>query len=188
MTVIDSKDTTYPWTVGTLPANTENMIDAATDTGDNAVNADAITNSEDKNAAQDAAKKVKFEEAVADKNEITETDKQRGLTALANENKVQVDSNGKIQGNTTVTIVKEVFLDIAVTDFKVQGLADKDVSVTMDITPKYNLIAPTDKDNRTDSNSVTLETKPLTVSEATKVSVTIPAFANKMVYINHDKK
>lgn len=185
MTVIDSKDTTYPWTVGTLPANTENKIDAATDTGDNAVNADAITNSEDKNAAQDAAKKVKFEEAVADKNEITETDKQRGLTALANENKVQVDSNGKIQGNTTVTIVKEVFLDIAVTDFKVQGLADKDVSVTMDITPKYNLIATTDKDNRTDANSVTLETKPLTVSEATKVSVTIPAFANKKVYIDH---
>lgn len=185
MTVIDSKDTTYPWTVGTLPANTENKIDAATDTGDNAVNADAITNSEDKNAAQDAAKKVKFEEAVADKNEITETDKQRGLTALANENKVQVDSNGKIQGNTTVTIVKEVFLDISVTDFKVQGLADKDVSVTMDITPKYNLIATTNKDNRTDANSVTLETKSLTVSEATKVSVTIPAFANKKVYIDH---
>lgn len=176
---------TYPWTVGTLPANTENKIDAATDTGDNAVNADAITNSDDKKAAQDAAKKVKFEEAVADKNEITETDKQRGLTALANEKKVQVDSNGKIQGNKTVTIVKEVFLDIAVTDFKVQGLADKDVSVTMDITPKYNLIATTDKDNRTAENSVTLETKPLTVSEATKISVTIPAFANKKVYIDH---
>lgn len=178
-------NTTYPWTVGTLPANTENKINAATDTGDNAVNADAITNSDDKKAAQDAAKKVKFEEAVADKNEITETDKQRGLTALANENKVQIDSDGKIQGNTTVTIVKEVFLDIAVTDFKVQGLADKDVSVTMDITPKYNLIATTNKDHRTDANSVTLETKPLTVSEATKVSVTIPAFANKKVYIDH---
>lgn len=175
----------YPYTVGTLPANTENKIDAATDTGNNAVNADAITNSEDRNAAQDAAEKVKFEEAVADENEITETDKQRGLTALANKKKVQVDSNGKIQGNTTVTIVKEVFLDIAVTDFKVQGLEDKDVSVTMDITPKYNLIATTDKDNRTAENSVTLETKPLTVSEATKVSVTIPAFANKKVYIDH---
>ena len=189
LAVIDNTDestkTEYPKTVGTLPANTENKIDAATDTGNNAVNADAITNSEDKNAAQDAAKKVKFEEAVADKNEITETDKQRGLTALANENKVQVDSNGKIQGNKTVTIVKEVFLDIAVTDFKVQGFEDKDVSVSMDITPKYNLIATTDKDNRTDENSVTLETKPLTVSEATKVSVTIPAFANKKVYIDH---
>ena len=107
------------------------------------------------------------------------------MTALANENKVQVDSNGKIQGNTTVTIVKEVFLDIAVTDFKVQGFEDKDVSVTMDITPKYNLIATTDKDHRTAENSVTLETKSLTVSEATKVSVTIPAFANKKVYIDH---
>lgn len=189
LTVVSNKsaetEATYPWTVGTLPANTENKIDAATDTGNNAVNADAITNSDDKKAAQDAAKKVKFEEAVADKNEITETDKQRGLTALANENKVQVGSDGKIQGNTTVTIVKEVFLDISVTDFKVQGLADKDVSVTMDITPKYNLIATTNKDNRTDANSVTLETKPLTVSEATKVSVTIPAFANKKVYIDH---
>lgn len=189
LTVVSNKsaetEATYPWTVGTLPANTENKIDAATDTGNNAVNADAITNSDDKKAAQDAAKKVKFEEAVADKNEITETDKQRGLTALANENKVQVGSDGKIQGNTTVTIVKEVFLDISVTDFKVQGLADKDVSVTMDITPKYNLIATTDKDNRTAENSVTLETKPLTVSEATKVSVTIPAFANKKVYIDH---
>lgn len=189
LTVVSNKsaetEATYPWTVGTLPANTENKIDAATDTGNNAVNADAITNSDDKKAAQDAAKKVKFEEAVADKNEITETDKQRGLTALANENKVQVGSDGKIQGNTTVTIVKEVFLDISVTDFKVQGLADKDVSVTMDITPKYNLIATTNKDNRTDANSVTLETKSLTVSEATKVSVTIPAFANKKVYIDH---
>ena len=189
LTVVNNNDeatkSTYPYIVGTLPANTENKIDAATDIGDNTVNVDAITNSEDKNAAQDAAEKVKFEEAVADKNEITETDKQRGLTALANENKVQVDSDGKIQGNTTVTIVKEVFFDITVTDFKVRGLADKDVSVTMDITPKYNLIATTDKDNRTDANSVTLETKPLTVSEATKVSVTIPAFANKKVYIDH---
>ncbi len=189
LTVVNNNDeatkSTYPYIVGTLPANTENKIDAATDIGDNTVNVDAITNSEDKNAAQDAAEKVKFEEAVADKNEITETDKQRGLTALANENKVQVDSDGKIQGNTTVTIVKEVFFDITVTDFKVRGPADKDVSVTMDITPKYNLIVTTDKDNRTDANSVTLETKPLTVSEATKVSVTIPAFANKKVYIDH---
>ena len=55
----------------------------------------------------------------------------------------------------------------------------------MDITPKYNLIATTNKDNRTDENSLTLETKPLTISEATKVSVTIPAFANKKVYIDH---
>ena len=60
----------------------------------------------------------------------------------------------------------------------------------MDITPKCNLIATTDKDNQTEKNSVTFSKGNLMkVTAKTNVTVTLPSvFANKLVYINHDNK
>ena len=60
----------------------------------------------------------------------------------------------------------------------------------MDITPKCNLIATTNKDNQTEENSVTFSKGNLMkVTAKTKVTVTLPSvFANKLVYINHDNK
>ncbi|MFR4414586.1 MAG: hypothetical protein ACLT4C_04605 [Butyricicoccus sp.] len=46
----------------------------------------------------------------------------------------------------------ETYLDVKATAYDT-----KNNTVSMDITPKYNLIATTNKDNRTDENSVTLD-------------------------------
>ena len=187
LTVISNTDgatmAAYPYTVGTIKANDENKIDAVTTTGTNAVNTDTIQEASKANATT-VANQVKLEDSIADKVAITETDKQRGLTALVNENKVNVDATtGKLTDGTTITIIKEIFLDVSVTEFNLQN---NDPSIIMDITPMYSLIATTNKDNRTDSNSVKLETKPISVTDATKVSVILPtAFANQKVYITH---
>lgn len=54
----------------------------------------------------------------------------------------------------------------------------------MDITPKCNLIATTDKNSVTFSDGNLMK-----VTAKTKVTVTLPSvFANKLVYINHDNK
>lgn len=179
LTVIDSKDTTYKYTVGTVEVKDENEIKTDTQKGATQATLGDKIAAGDKTAATAVGTSV-TPTKLTDTTPITADDKAQALTELVKKNKVKLTDDGKIPAGTTVTVVKETYLDVTVTAYDT-----KSNTVSMDITPKYNLIATTDKDNRTDANSVTLETKPLTVSEATKVSVTIPAFANKKVYIDH---
>ena len=179
LTVIDSKDTTYKYTVGTVEVKDENEIKTDTQKGATQATLGDKIAADDKTAATAVGTSV-TPTKLTDTTPITADDKAQALTELVKKNKVKLTDDGKIPAGTTVTVVKETYLDVTVTAYDT-----KSNTVSMDITPKYNLIATTDKDNRTDANSVTLETKPLTVSEATKVSVTIPAFANKKVYIDH---
>lgn len=185
LTVVSNKSAetkaTYPWTVGTIEVKDENEIKTDTQKGATQATLGDKIAAGDKTAATAVGTSV-TPTKLTDTTPITADDKAQALTELVKNNKVTLD-NGKIPAGTTVTVVKETYLDVTVTAYDT-----KSNTVSMDITPKYNLIATTDKDHRTDENSVTLETKPLTVSEATKVSVTIPAFANKKVYINHDNK
>lgn len=176
----------YKWTVGTIPANNENKIDTATATAKNDVSIDSSITDKNKVAAEKVANTVASATELTDKSEITETDKQKGITELKKVSLVDVDKNGKITGNKTVTIVKETYLDVNVIKFDVSG---EDPAVTMDITPKYNLIATVaDKDPRNDSNSVTIASaQPMKITAATNVSVTLPeAFKGKKVYIDHN--
>ena len=179
LTVIDSKDTTYKYTVGTVEVKDENEIKTDTQKGTTQATLSGEIAADKRPAAQAVGKSV-TPTTLTDTTPITADDKAQALTELVKNKKVKLTDDGKIPAGTTVTVVKETYLDVTVTAYDT-----KSNTVSMDITPKYNLIATTDKDNRTDANSVTLETKPLTVSEATKVSVTIPAFANKKVYIDH---
>ena len=179
LTVIDSKDTTYKYTVGTVEVKDENEIKTDTQKGATQATLGDKIAAGDKTAATAVGTSV-TPTKLTDTTPITADDKAQALTELVKNKKVKLTDDGKIPAGTTVTVVKETYLDVTVTAYDT-----KSNTVSMDITPKYNLIATTDKDNRTDANSVTLETKPLTVSEATKVSVTIPAFANKKVYIDH---
>ena len=190
LTIIDNTDTdtkgNYPYTIDMLQANTENNINAAMDSGDNVVNVELPNvNEKTKEDAKTAAGTVELANALTDKSEITDTDKQKGVTELKKAGLVNVDENGKITDNKTVTIVKETYLDVNVTKFDVSG---ENPAVTMDITPKYNLIATVaGKDSRNDSNSVTIAAaQPMEITTATQVSVTIPEFANKKVYIDHN--
>ena len=169
----------YKYKVGTIEVKDENEIKTDTQKGTTQATLSSEIAEKDKTAATDVGTSV-TPTKLTDTTPITADDKAQALTELVKKNKVKLTDDGKIPAGTTVTVVKETYLDVTVTAYDT-----KSNTVSMDITPKYNLIATTDKDNRTAENSVTLETKPLTVSEATKVSVTIPAFANKKVYIDH---
>lgn len=170
---------TYPWTVGTVEVKDENEIKTDTQKGATQATLGDKIAAGDETAATAVGTSV-TPTKLTDTTPITADDKAQALTELVKNNKVKLTDDGKIPAGTTVTVVKETYLDVTVTAYDTTSN-----TVSMDITPKYNLIATTDKDHRTDANSVTLETKPLTVSEATKVSVTIPAFANNKVYIDH---
>lgn len=178
-TGVSSGNSTYPWTVGTIEVKDENEIKTDTQKGATQATLSSEIAEKDKTAATAVGTSV-TPTKLTDTTPITADDKAQALTELVKKNKVKLTDDGKIPAGTTVTVVKETYLDVTVTAYDT-----KSNTVSMDITPKYNLIATTDKDNRTAENSVTLETKPLTVSEATKVSVTIPAFANNKVYIDH---
>ncbi len=178
-TGVSSGNSTYPWTVGTIEVKDENEIKIDTQKGATQATLGDKIAAGDETAATAVGTSV-TPTKLTDTTPITADDKAQALTELVKKNKVKLTDDGKIPAGTTVTVVKETYLDVTVTAYDT-----KSNTVSMDITPKYNLIATTDKDNRTAENSVTLETKPLTVSEATKVSVTIPAFANKKVYIDH---
>lgn len=178
-TGVSSGNSTYPWTVGTIEVKDENEIKTDTQKGATQATLGDKIAAGDETAATAVGTSV-TPTKLTDTTPITADDKAQALTELVKKNKVKLTDDGKIPAGTTVTVVKETYLDVTVTAYDT-----KSNTVSMDITPKYNLIATTNKDNRTDANSVTLETKPLTVSEATKISVTIPAFANKKVYIDH---
>lgn len=169
----------YKYKVGTVEVKDENEIKTDTQKGTTQATLSGEIAADKRPAAQAVGKSV-TPTKLTDTTPITADDKAQALTELVKKNKVKLTDDGKIPAGTTVTVVKETYLDVTVTAYDT-----KSNTVSMDITPKYNLIATTNKDNRTDENSVTLETKPLTISEATKVSVTIPAFANKKVYIDH---
>lgn len=169
----------YKYKVGTVEVKDENEIKTDTQKGTTQATLSGEIAADKRPAAQAVGKSV-TPTTLTDTTPITADDKAQALTELVKNKKVKLTDDGKIPAGTTVTVVKETYLDVTVTAYDT-----KSNTVSMDITPKYNLIATTDKDHRTDANSVTLETKPLTVSEATKVSVTIPAFANKKVYIDH---
>ena len=183
LTVIDNTDestkTEYPKTVGIIEVKGENEIKTDTQKGATQATLGDKIAAGDETAATAVGTSV-TPTKLTDTTPITADDKAQALTELVKKNKVKLTDDGKIPAGTTVTVVKETYLDVTVTAYDTTSN-----TVSMDITPKYNLIATTDKDHRTDANSVTLETKPLTVSEATKVSVTIPAFANNKVYIDH---
>lgn len=145
---------------------------------------DSIT---DKDAATATGKTVAPTEAIKDDNPIDVTTEENAITALKNAGHVTIDENGTISEN--VTVIKQTYLDVKVEEYTL-GTTENTYKISMDITPKCNLIATTDKDNQTERNSVTFsEGNLMKVTAKTKVTVTLPSvFANKLVYINHDNK
>ena len=142
----------------------------------------------DKDAATATGETVAPTEAIKDDNPIDVTTEENAITALKNASMITLKSDGTIV-DKTVTIVKETYLDVKVEEYTL-GTTEDTYKISMDITPKCNLIATTDKNNQTEENSVTFSKGNLMkVTAKTKVTVTLPSvFANKLVYINHDNK
>ena len=168
----------YPYTVGTIKAEGDNQVKETTTTGNTIASvSDTIT---DKTGATSVGQSVKPENVITDTTPITETDKNQALTALVNDGKVTL-TDGKIPEGTTVTVVKKTYLDVTVTTYDTTAK-----KISMEITPKYDLIAVATTGTGSTTEEITLKSaQDTTVTAATKVSVTIPAFANKKVYIDH---
>lgn len=178
-TGVPSGNTTYPWTVGTVEVKDENEI--KTDTQEGATQ--ATLSNEIAADKQDDARKVGKSVTptkLADTTPITADDKAQALTELVKNNKVKLTDDGKIPAGTTVTVVKETYLDVTVTAYDTTSN-----TVSMDITPKYNLIAVAK--TGTDEKTVTLKSAQDAKVGSTEVEVTLPeAFKGNKVYINHN--
>ena len=171
--------------VGKLKKNDDVVVAEADKKGDTQA---TVNNSiTDKDAATATGKTVAPTEAIKDDNPIDVTTEENAITALKNAGHVTIDENGTISKN--VTVIKQTYLDVKVEEYTL-GTTEDTYKISMDITPKCNLIATTDKDNQTEENSVTFSKGNLMkVTAKTKVTVTLPSvFANKLVYINHDNK
>lgn len=167
----------YKYKVGTVEVKDENEI--KTDTQKGTTRADASAIAEDKRPAAQAVGKSVTSTTLTDTTPITADDKAQALTELVKNNKVTLD-NGKIPAGTTVTVVKETYLDVTVTAYDATSN-----TVSMDITPKYNLIAVAK--TGTDEKKVTLKSAQDAKVGSTEVQVTLPdAFKGKKVYINHN--
>ena len=178
MTVIDSKDTTYPWTVGTVKVQDENEIKTDTQKGATQATLSSEIAKTDETAATAVGASV-TPTKLTDTTPITADDKAQALTELVKNKKVKLTDDGKIPAGTTVTVVKETYLDVTVTAYDA-----KSNTVSMDITPKYNLIAVAK--TGTNEEKVTLESAQDAKVGSTEVEVTLPeAFKGNKVYINH---
>lgn len=183
LTVIDNTDestkTEYPKTVGTIEVKDENEIKTDTQKGTTQATLSNEIAADKRSAAQAVGKSV-TPTALTDTTPITADDKAQALTELVKNKKVILESDGKIPENTTVTVVKETYLDVTVTGYNTENK-----TVSMDIVPKYNLIAVAK--TGTNEEKVTLESAQDAKVGSTEVTVTLPeAFKGQKVYINHN--
>ena len=178
-TGVSSGDSTYPWTVGTVEVKDENVIKTDTKAGATTATLGSEIATENENAAKTVGESV-TPTKLADTTPITADDKAQALTELVKNNKVALTEDGKIPENTTVTVVKETYLDVTVTGYNTENK-----TVSMDIVPKYNLIAVAK--TGTNEEKVTLKSAQDAKVGSTEVTVILPeAFKGQKVYINHN--
>lgn len=185
LTVISNTDgatkVAYPYTVGTIKAEGNNQVTTDVKTGTTTATVGEEISETNTSSAKNVGESVTLKSDLSDITPITETDKNQALTALVNDKKVTLTTDGKIPAGTTVTVVKETYLDVTVTKYDTSTH-----EISMEITPKYNLIAVATTGST--KKEVTLKSaQDTTVTDTTKVSVTLPAttFTNKKVYITH---
>lgn len=178
-TGVSSGDSTYPWTVGTVEVKDENVIKTDTKAGATTATLGSEIATENENAAKTVGKSV-TPTKLADTTPITADDKAQALTELVKNKKVTLNQDGTIPQDTTVTVVKETYLDVTVTAYDTTSN-----TVSMNIAPKYNLIAVAK--TGTNEEKVTLESAQDAKVGSTEVTVTLPeAFKGNKVYINHN--
>lgn len=183
LTVVSNKSAetkaTYPWTVGTIEVKDENEIKTDTQKGATQATLGDKIAAGDKTAATAVGTSV-TPTKLTDTTPITADDKAQALTELVKNKKVTLNQDGKIPAGTTVTVVKKTYLDVTVTAYDTTS-----DTVSMDIVPKYDLIAVAK--TGTDEKKVTLKSAQDAKVGSTEVKVTLPdAFKGKKVYINHN--
>lgn len=169
----------YKYKVGTVEVKDENEIKTDTQKGATQAtpsNEIAADKQEDARKVGESVTPTKL----ADTTPITADDKAQALTELVKNKKVTLNQDGTIPQDTTVTVVKETYLDVTVTAYDTTSN-----TVSMNIAPKYNLIAVAK--TGTNEEKVTLESAQDAKVGSTEVTVTLPeAFKGQKVYINHN--
>lgn len=169
----------YKYKVGTVEVKDENKITTDTQKGATKANLGSAIADTDKTNATDVGKSV-TPTKLADTTPITADDKAQALTELVKNKKVTLNQDGTIPQDTTVTVVKETYLDVTVTAYDTTSN-----TVSMNIAPKYNLIAVAK--TGTNEEKVTLESAQDAKVGSTEVTVILPeAFKGQKVYINHN--
>lgn len=169
----------YKYKVGTVEVKDENEIKTDTQKGATQATLGDKIAAGDKNAATAVGTSV-TPTKLTDTTPITADDKAQALTELVKNKKVTLNQDGTIPQDTTVTVVKETYLDVTVTAYDTTSN-----TVSMNIAPKYNLIAVAK--TGADEKTVPLKSAQDAKVGSTEVKVTLPdAFKGKKVYINHN--
>lgn len=169
----------YKYKVGTVEVKDENEIKTDTQKGATQATLGDKIDAGDKTAATAVGTSV-TPTKLTDTTPITADDKAQALTELVKNKKVTLNQDGTIPQDTTVTVVKETYLDVTVTAYDTTSN-----TVSMNIAPKYNLIAVAK--TGADEKTVPLKSAQDAKVGSTEVKVTLPdAFKGKKVYINHN--
>ena len=179
-TGVSSGNSTYPWTVGTIEVKDENEIKTDTQKGATQATLGDKIAAGDETAATAVGTSV-TPTKLTDTTPITADDKAQALTELVKNNQVKLTDDGKIPAGTTVTVVKKTYLDVTVTTYDTTS-----DTVSMDIVPKYDLIAVA-KNGNSAAEQIVLKSAQDAKVGSTEVEVTLPnKFKGRKVYINHN--
>ena len=179
-TGVSSSDSTYPWTVGTIEVKDENEIKIGTQEGATQATLSSEIAKTDETAATAVGASV-TPTKLTDTTPITADDKAQALTELVKNKKVTLNQDGTIPQDTTVTVVKKTYLDVTVTAYDTTS-----DTVSMDIVPKYDLIAVA-KNGNSAAEQIVLKSAQDAKVGSTEVEVTLPnKFKGRKVYINHN--
>lgn len=179
-TGVSSGDSTYPWTVGTIEVKDENEIKIGTQEGATQATLSSEIAKTDETAATAVGASV-TPTKLTDTTPITADDKAQALTELVKNKKVTLNQDGTIPQDTTVTVVKKTYLDVTVTAYDTTS-----DTVSMDIVPKYDLIAVA-KNGNSAAEQIVLKSEQDAKVGSTEVEVTLPnKFKGRKVYINHN--
>ena len=192
LTVVSNEDTdtkdTYPWTVGTIKAENESAIKTGSEVGTTKAEVTGVTGSENIAAAKKVAENVKPAEAPTESTPITEADKTSAVTALVNKGHLTLTEDKQIPSDTQVTVVKKIYFDVKLTNLNMNN-GTTNPSFTVDITPKYDLVAVSEKNNT--KNEVVLKSNQNANVDKATISVMLPSHfvtdTKTKVYVLHTK-
>ena len=191
----EQEDGTYK--VIPIPDETITEVKATASTGNATANTDKITDETAKAAAVAAAKSAvpTVSEKDTAAKELTKEEKGDALNALLSnsDSGIKLDAEGKVVAsdnsttNVEITVTKVIYLDIAVNAYD----SDKH-TVTMDVTPKYNVVAKTSAMGDDAAPIVVSSANDLTVTEPTTVTLELDKsfFGNvtkPVAYVQHTK-
>lgn len=170
----------YKYKVGTVEVKDENEIKTDTQKGTTQATLSSEIAKKDETAATAVGASV-TPTKLTDTTPITADDKAQALTELVKNKKVTLNQDGTIPQDTTVTVVKKTYLDVTVTAYDTTSN-----TVSMDIVPKYDLIAVA-KNGNSAAEQIVLKSAQDAKVGSTEVEVTLPnKFKGRKVYINHN--